>query len=498
VHTGAPATAFYFDFLEVAIPTNQLPSLASESQLALATDWDTEHSLALAPERTAWMINSLGFKGRVNHYAGALWFYELANPSQVYASGTITFTGTPDANQTTQIILGRTDQPASTETVISHLNLIGDTAETLATAYALLLNSGYTAVRAQASGNQLIIYSRSLGTDGNKITLATSANTANLQIATSGATLTGGVDGIWLTDLQALPRINRAARDWSQSFFAALKGYGLNVTTSFSMELGNGDTSVAAGVAQRYPSGAAVWLNTPSLQTNFSPASASFWQQVYQDMAALMAAASVDPYLQFGEVQWWYFPDDGSGMPFYDAYTLSTFQLQYGRPMTIIASNTVDPATVPQEAAFLPALIGAFTSQIRNFVRTQYPTATFEVLYPTDVNSSALNQVINYPVNDWTPANLACLKTESFTYTYQRNLDLSKRTIAFGANYGFAPSERSHLVGISDSSTAWPKEARMAEGSGFESVVLFALDQMCLVGYTLPVSRGRRRSARLG
>ena len=48
-------------------------------------------------------------------------------------------------------------------------------------------------------------------------------------------------------------------------------------------------------------------------------------------MATVMNAAGLTPYLQFGEVQWWYFPNvtviDGavSGMPFYDAYTTSTF-----------------------------------------------------------------------------------------------------------------------------------------------------------------------------
>jgi hypothetical protein len=30
-------------------------------------------------------------------------------------------------------------------------------------------------------------------------------------------------------------------------------------------------------------------------------------------------------------------------MPFYDAYTTSTFQAQYGRAMAVITSNTVDP-----------------------------------------------------------------------------------------------------------------------------------------------------------
>ena len=108
----------------------------------------------------------------------------------------------------------------------------------------------------------------------------------------------------WITDLTAsLPRWNRACRDWSVSFFQALKGYGLTATASFSTELGNGDDSIGAGIAQRYPDGSPVWVNTPALQTNFSPASKAYWQQVYLSMAALMESAGVVPYLQFGEVQ---------------------------------------------------------------------------------------------------------------------------------------------------------------------------------------------------
>ncbi len=497
-HDGGAGTYFYFDFFEIAIPSTNLLTETIETKLAAATDWDTEHSLALAPERTAWIIYSLGFRARVNHYAGALWFYELTCIGQRYASATVTFSGSPDQNLITQIVVGRTGQPASTDNTIEHLNLIGDTAATLATAFALLLNSGYTGVWAQASGNQVTIYSRSMGTDGNAITLATSANTTNLTITTSGSTLSGGVDGNWYTDLEAMPRLNRAARDWSQSYFQALASYGFDATASFSMELGNGDPSADAGIAQRYPDQAAVLLNTPSLQTNFSPTSAAFWQQVYLDMATVLTAAGLTPYLQFGEVQWWYFPDDGSGMPFYDAYTTNTFETQFGRPMALITSNTVDPTTIPQEAEFLPGLIGSFTAQVRNFVRSTYPTCRFEVLYPPDVNNFPLTQVINYPKSDWTPANLNCLKTESFTYTYERNLDMSLVSMNSVNSLGFTPSQRSHLVGVSDSSTAWLKEVRLAEANGFESVVLFALDQMCLVGYELPLSRGLRRSAQLG
>jgi hypothetical protein len=434
---------------------------------------------------------------RVNHYVGALWFYELVRVGHIYASGTVTFVGSPDPNLITQIIIGRTDEPTSTENTIQHLNLTGDTAETLALAFELELNRGYTAIRASASGNVLTIYSRSMGLDGNDITIATSDPTTNLTPEVSGSTLTGGNDGNWYTDLAVVPRLNRAARDWHLSFFEAIHGYGLDGVAAFSMELGNGDITVGAGIAQRYPSGNAVWLNTPSLQTNFSPTSAAFWQQVHLDMANILVTAGMQPYLQFGEVQWWYFPDDGSGMPFYDDYTTSTFLAEYGTALTVITTNTVDPTTIPHEASFLPGLIGSFTAQIMAFVRTTVSGCRFEVLYPIDVNNSALNRVINYPVSEWTPAILNCLKTESFGYTLSRNLDLSATSIAAGVPLGFPASQRSHLVGIGDSSTSWLKEARMAEGAGFESVVLFALDQFCLIGYSLPLSRGMRRSADL-
>ena len=453
---------FYFDFLEIAIPTATLPVYAGEARLALATDWDTEHSLALAPERTAWMINSLGFQARVNHYAGALWFYELTQPGQIYASATVTFVGAPDPNLTTSVTISGT--------TISHLNLIGDTTTTLALALALEINGGYTGIRATAEGNQLTIYARALGSAGNALTLATSPNTTDLTVETSGASFSGGTDAPWLTDLEVIPRLNRAARDWSRAFYVALDGYSLDVTTSFSMELGNGDPSVATGLVQRYPNGDAVLLNTPSYQTNFSPVSTAYWQQVYADMAALQ----IRPYLQFGEVQWWYFPDGAhSGMPYYDAFTTSTFLAQYGRALQVITTNSIDPSTAADEAIFLPSLIGAFTNQITSFVRGSAPACRFEVLYPVDVNDTTWNATVNYPRSVWTAAALDCLKTESFGFTLARNLDLCLTSIQAGTQFGFPPLQRSHLVGISDPSTPWIKEVRLSEslGSGIRGAV---------------------------
>ncbi len=494
-YTGPAGSYFYFDFLEIAIPSETLPLLPANPRMTLATDWDTEHSLALAPERTAWMIDSLGFQGRANHYTGALWFYELTAPGNSYASATVTFSGTPEFGATTEVILD--------QTTIAHQNVIGDTAETVALAFEFLINYNSTGVWAQASGNVLTITARAMGTAGNAITLASAGGTANFTVTASAASLSGGADGAWLTDLTAAPRLNRAARDWTTAYFRALKGYGIDAAAAFSTELGNGDPSLAAGIAQRYLSGDPVLVNTPALQTNFSPASLAYWQQVYADMAAIETAAGLVPYLQFGEVQWWYFPEVDAknnpvGMTFYDPYTTATFQAQYGKPMASILSNTVDPATVPDEAAFLPGLIGAHTAAIRAFVRQTYPNCRFEVLYPPDVNNFALTQVVNYPAGDWTPANLTCLKTENFGFTAARNLDLARGAIEQGYAAAFPPGQRSHLVGISDASTPWLKEAVIAAGDALESVVLFALDQFCLVGYAAPLSMGSRRAVQQG
>lgn len=483
-HTGTAGQAFYFDFFELAVPSATLPAIPADAVTTLATDWDTDHSIALAPERTAWMIHSLGFRGRANHYVGALWFYELHRPGQSYASGTVQFTPGPVFGQTSQVSLG--------PTVLQHLNLIGDTASSLARAFELKVNNGSTGVWAEASGATLTLHARAMGAAGNTITLGAVGG------QTSGATLAGGVDGEWRTDLGALPRMNRAARDWSRSYFNALLAYGIDAAAAFSMELQHGDPSPAAGIAQRYPSQNPVTLNTPALQTNFSPASLAFWRQAYLDLAQTMSEAGLVPYLQFGEVQWWYFPYDGTGMPFYDAYTTESFAAAHGRSLHVFLGPEDSPAAFPEDTLFLSGTIGGFTNAVMQHVRQSYPAARFEVLYPPDVNDTELNRAVNLPLAAWTPAALECLKTENFTFTGNRNLNKAKESIRLGLDLGFPRDKVSHLVGIGDYTTPWAREVRMAKAEGLESVVLFALDQFCLIGYAAPLGKGARRSSRQG
>src|SRR6202044_1576165 len=118
----------------------------------------------------------------------------------------------------------------------------------------------------------------------------------------------------------------------------------------------------------------------------------------------------------------------------------------YGHAMAVITTNTVNPSSYPDEAAFLPGVVGNFTIAIMAYVRATLPTCRFEVLYPTDVNATAFNQTINYPLTAWTPAALTCLKTEAIGFTLSRNLDASEASIDFGQTLGFPATQRSHLV----------------------------------------------------
>lgn len=497
-HNGPSGYYFYFDFLEIAIPASTVENQPIEAKVTLATDWDTDHSLAVPAERTAWMIHSLGFHGRVNHYVGALWFYELYRKGHIYASATIDFDGIPEPSTYTEIYIGREGLPEATINV-RHLNLFGDTAETIAKAYELEFNRGYTGIRAEAVGSRLTIYSRTMGLAGEETTIAATPVSGVFTTTCSAPNLTGAADGNWYTDTASLPRINRACRDWSRKFYEACKSYGLKMTAAFSLELQHGDPTAEAAIGQRYFDGDACLLNTPALQTNFSPVSRAYWEQVHLEMADILVEAGYVPYMQFGEVQWWYFPNmlptmEAKSMPIYDQYTKDQFLATYGFPMRFIEHHWVDPEDFPEEAAFLPTLIGAFTDEIRDVILAAHPNAKFEVLYPTDVNDTPFNRLINYPDAAWTPAKLDCLKTESFSFTFARDLNKSKYSIEYGSYKGFPRTKRAFLVGPGDSSTTWQKEARMAKAQNVESIVLFALDQFCLIGYPIPFWKSLRRS----
>ena len=165
----------------------------------MATDWDTYHSQALPAERTAWLINKLGFTGRVNHYVGALWFYEIIRTGTQYASLTVGLElAQPIAKNaviTFALAADQTSLIAGPYTTISHLVLFDDDSSTIAQAFVGLINVGSNLVWASANGNQLTLTARAMGTAGNGISFQLFSANTGLVVSQTSSALSGGIDG---------------------------------------------------------------------------------------------------------------------------------------------------------------------------------------------------------------------------------------------------------------------------------------------------------------
>ena len=134
----------------------------------------------------------------------------------------------------------------------------------------------------------------------------------------------------------------------------------MDVVASFSTELGNGDPSPAVGIAQEYFDGTPVVLNTPSIQTNFSPACLAYWTQVYLDIAALQNAAGLSLTCSPAKCSGGTFRHEHQHAVLRCLYSATIHCYLWGTHARIL-TNTADPASYPNEVAFLPMLIGAYT-----------------------------------------------------------------------------------------------------------------------------------------
>jgi hypothetical protein len=61
---------YYFDFVECAVPSNVPDAPEARADVAVATDFDTDHTYKCSPQRLVWAIQKSGLVGRIDHYAG--------------------------------------------------------------------------------------------------------------------------------------------------------------------------------------------------------------------------------------------------------------------------------------------------------------------------------------------------------------------------------------------------------------------------------------------
>jgi len=84
---------FYFDFLECAVATVVPSPTVTTTTVGAATDFDTDNTYKLSPERLVWNIQKLGLLGEIDHYCGVFWWKQAVASNLSYPQCMVTFSG---------------------------------------------------------------------------------------------------------------------------------------------------------------------------------------------------------------------------------------------------------------------------------------------------------------------------------------------------------------------------------------------------------------------
>lgn len=496
---------YYFDFLECAVPGDVPDPVTPTTAVAVATDWDTDHTYKLTPQRLLWAITNLGLVGSINHYCGVFWWNQrrrvaAGNP---FPTVVVTFGGSWSAGETIfldigGISMGKTVFPA-------------DTLDSIALHFVYAINALFVGVWASASGAELTVTLRS---PKYSFTFSHSATTAAGTVTDDGGQLSGGDVGEWFVDENASPVLNRGFRDWHVDFFSEAAAAGIEVVSTLSHELVKPPDNPPTDVwVMRFPDGRPVETDTgfgglKSSHCSCSPVFTNYIALAYREIATLMENAGLVAWVQRGEVLWWFFSNynaatnPAGGMSYYDDDTVAAFQAQEGRPLHLFRTPADDPTVNGSvDADFLAARLRSHFDDLRTQLAATHPNAKWELLWPLDVNEPE-SQPLNFHVNlppEWrqkSGSGFDRFLAEGFQFGRLRRDANDIRRLA---RYPFTElswprADCGYLMGIFD--PGWPFEIdfTMGQESGTPVVKIWAWDHVCLFGRMVPLPRARRRS----
>ncbi len=510
---------FYFDFLECAVLSDVPDAPETRTDVGLATDFDTDNTYKLSPQRLIWNLQKLGLVGEIDHYCGVFWWNQRTASGGNYPSATITFGGSWAAQEVVWINVGGTYSNGTITggTAIGKTVFAADTPATIAQHMAFFINATLVGVWAKASGATLTITCRSTGSNWT-YSLITQTNSAAGTITVSNGTTyvvsgqtfttsndlnTNSVAPTWTIDPTATQPLNRAVRDWHADYFAALRAAGIGVTVSFSQELVNPPDNPSGGAVwiQRYQDGTPATTATGfgglnSSMSAFGTPVQNYMASVYGEMAGLMAAAGLTPRLQFGEVLWWYIVG-ASGMAFYDGDTTAAAQAALDRALATFRTANDDPSINGYaDANFLRARLGNYVAAVQAAVLAQVPAAVFELLWPLDVNDPANCKLLHY-VNlppAWqvrAGSGFDTFLCEGFQYGGV-NHNLDEAQACAGYPFTVLSWDRAHcryLEGWYNAGWPWAREFQAAARTFVPLIKFWAYDHLCLYGWPLPLPK---------
>jgi hypothetical protein len=138
------------------------------------------------------------------------------------------------------------------------------------------------------------------------------------------------------------------------TWHAAGTGSGAWVITVFDADHFSLTTEVSNSGGYTPSVGDATYIELQTSQCCFNPATVTaFLAACYVQAASILSACGLTPWLQFGEVLWWFFDwctstSDGqhieAGMAYYDANTAAAAQAALGRALATFSHATDDPS----------------------------------------------------------------------------------------------------------------------------------------------------------
>ena len=492
---------FYFDFLECAVKSDVPDPVSTTTAVGVATDFDTDNTYKLSPQRLVWNIQKLGLLGEIDHYCGVFWWKQAVAQNPSYPGCTVTFSGTWNDQDVVWLHVGGS---AIGKTVFGGQ----DNSNTIARHFANFINAIFDGVWASASGTVLTITSHSFSNvwQFHVYTELPLSNTGSGH-ATVAGDLRGGTYGVkWVIDPTQAPVLNRAFRDWNADFFALLKSSSITVVCSFSQELVNPPDNPPASVwVQRFPDGSPVETATGfgtlnSSQIAFSSGPQSYMAQAHAAMADLMQTAGLTPRLQFGEILWWFLANS-SGMAFYDVDTQAAAQASLGHLVTFHTPNDDPSINSYADANFLRTRLYNYVAAIQSAVLAHCPSVVFELLWPMDVNdpdNCRLLRYINLPPQ-WTTRAGSGFDTfliEGYQYPgINHNLDQAIRCAQYPwKELAWDQAHCRYLMGIYYCTWPWLREFVNVNRLGLPAIKIWAYDHLCLFGWPIPLPTTDDRS----
>ncbi len=485
--TATSGDYFYFDYVWPLEPQDVPDAPQEYSDVSLAIDFDTDHGYKKPPAWHLWQLQKLGFNGHADVYMGVFFNNKRRRINATYPYATVVFSGTPLAGDVVSFSIGGT--------TVNHAIGYGETLQGIVSQMRATINGLFSGVWADDNfGSSTTLRIQSKAPSWTYTGVAVSApNSVTLTLTDHLGT--AGLEGDWEMIDAVSPVMTEGARRWIRDLAGQFQSAGVNASFAFSMECYRPPAEMAA----RYWDGAPVDLPVPSTQMHFGPRVRNYLRQMYKECADQIAAAGLPVILQFGETQWWYFPND-SGMPYYDAETRAAFEAAFGRPMHRFLANTDDPADDQVTADFLRDRIWYYCQDVITYVRQYHPAAVFECLWPLDANRRALNLYVNLP-NEWKNSSygIKFFRCEGFDFdVWQKSAVRMRQTITYPHEILGRPAEECiYLAGIYG-----PPDPPMAQAYGMwraaklYSMCFWAFDQFCLNSRPVPLeSAGQVRYA---